>query len=167
MAAWRPPHLPTTCACRKPPTIDHSFNCSFGGFPTIRYNKLKDVTANLLSKVSSNIQPLLVKFWLTTHLMLTIKQVWISLLKDFSPQTSFHLSFFNPLAKSYVISSCYRKHENEKMSEGCVMLSMKLLFHLFSSLPVTRDLLPQLFTRLASLVSEKLYNYTIGWLCCS
>jgi len=53
---WRPPHLPTTCACGKPFSIDHSLNCSFGGFPTIQHNELRDVTANLLSQVCSNVQ---------------------------------------------------------------------------------------------------------------
>jgi len=53
---WRPPYLPTTCAYGKPFSIDHSLNCSFGGFPTIRHNELRDVTANLLSQVCSNVQ---------------------------------------------------------------------------------------------------------------
>ena len=42
--------------CGKPFTIEHSLSCSFGGFPTIRHNKLHDVTANLLSQVCSNVQ---------------------------------------------------------------------------------------------------------------
>ena len=42
--------------CGKPFTIEHSLSCSFGGFPTIRHNKLCDVTANLLSQVCSIVQ---------------------------------------------------------------------------------------------------------------
>ena len=53
---WRPSNLPTTCDCGKPFSIDHSLNCSFGGFPTIRHNELRDMIANLLSEVCSNVQ---------------------------------------------------------------------------------------------------------------
>ena len=69
---WRPSNLPTTCACGKPFSIDHSLNCSFGGFPTIRHNELRDVTANLLSQVCSNVQiepHFQAKLWLTAHQM--------------------------------------------------------------------------------------------------
>ena len=40
---WRTANLPTNCICGKPFTIEHSLSCSFGGFPTIRHDKLCDV----------------------------------------------------------------------------------------------------------------------------
>ena len=32
-------------------TVDHAMNCSSGGFPTIRHNKLRDFTPTVLSEV--------------------------------------------------------------------------------------------------------------------
>ena len=124
---WRPPHLPTTCACGKPFSIDHSLNCSYGGFPTIRHNELRDVTANLLSQVCSNVQ-------IEPHLQPLSGETLAHRTSNVDNQarldisakgfwnTSHELAFFdvrvfNPLAKSHVnqsLSSCYRKHENEK-----------------------------------------------------
>jgi len=53
---WKPGNLPANCVCGKPFTIEHSLSCSFRGFSTIRHNELRDVTANLLSQVCSNVQ---------------------------------------------------------------------------------------------------------------
>jgi len=53
---WRPTNLPTNCICGKPFTVEHALSCSFGGFPSIRHNELRDVTANLLSQVCTNVQ---------------------------------------------------------------------------------------------------------------
>jgi len=86
---WRPPHLPTTCACGKPFSINHSLNCSFGGFPTILHNELRDVTANFLSQVCSNVQielhlqPLSGKTLAHRTSNVDNQQGWISLLKVF------------------------------------------------------------------------------------
>ena len=48
---WRPPHLPSHCICGKSFTVEHAMNCSRGGFPSIRHNELRDITADILSKV--------------------------------------------------------------------------------------------------------------------
>ena len=53
---WRKAHLPTNCVCGKPFTVEHALSCSYGGFPTIRHNELRNVTASLLSQVCSNVQ---------------------------------------------------------------------------------------------------------------
>ena len=37
-------------------TVEHAFSCSFGGFPTIRHNELRDITAALLSEVCHNVR---------------------------------------------------------------------------------------------------------------
>ena len=36
--------------------VDHAMVCPFGGFPTIRHNKVRDLTASLLTEVSYNVQ---------------------------------------------------------------------------------------------------------------
>ena len=37
-------------------TVEHALIGSFGGFLAIRHNELRDVTANLLSQVCTNVQ---------------------------------------------------------------------------------------------------------------
>ena len=48
---WQPPLLPTTCACVKSSTIDHTLKCPTGGFLIIRHNEIRDLTADLMSEV--------------------------------------------------------------------------------------------------------------------
>ena len=45
--------------------MEHAFSCSHGGFPSLRHNEIRDITAGLLTEVCSNaeiepsLQPLL------------------------------------------------------------------------------------------------------------
>ena len=52
---WRPPLLPSHCACSKQFTVEHALSCPQGGFPSIRHNEIRDITADLLSKVCHNV----------------------------------------------------------------------------------------------------------------
>ena len=52
---WNIPYLPTHCVCRKRFTIEHAFRCPTGGFPTLRHNLIRDITADLLTEVCHNI----------------------------------------------------------------------------------------------------------------
>ena len=52
---WRPPHLPSHCVCGKQLTVEHAMSCSRGGFPSIRHNEIRDITADLLSEVCHNV----------------------------------------------------------------------------------------------------------------
>ena len=52
---WQLIHLPGNCACGKHFTIEHAFSCSHGGFPTLRHNDVRDITANLLAEVCCNV----------------------------------------------------------------------------------------------------------------
>ena len=58
---WDPPHLPDTCVCGLPFSVDHAFNCPRGGFPSISHNELRDITASLMKEVCHNvtIEPIL------------------------------------------------------------------------------------------------------------
>ena len=47
-----PPRLPSSCSCGKQFTVCHALSCPLGGFPSIRHNELRDVTARLLKRVS-------------------------------------------------------------------------------------------------------------------
>ena len=50
-----PQHLPASCPCGKPFSVEHALSCPKGGFPTLRHNEIRDLTANLLSEVCHNV----------------------------------------------------------------------------------------------------------------
>ena len=52
---WRPSHLPSHCVCGKHFTIEHALSRSRGGFPSIRHNEIRNITADLLSGVCHSI----------------------------------------------------------------------------------------------------------------
>ena len=53
---WDPARLPQHCSCGAQFYIEHSFSCPKGGFPTIRHNEIRDLTANLLTEVCHEVQ---------------------------------------------------------------------------------------------------------------
>ncbi len=44
---WPPSHLPSHCVCGKQFAVEHVLSCSRGGFPSIRHNEIRDITADL------------------------------------------------------------------------------------------------------------------------
>ena len=52
---WTLSNTPRLCNCGKAFTIDHAMVCHMGGFPTIRHNEIRDLTASLLTEVCSNV----------------------------------------------------------------------------------------------------------------
>ena len=52
---WQPNLLPSTCVCGKTFSIEHSLNCPYGGYPSIRHNELRDITATLLTEVCHSV----------------------------------------------------------------------------------------------------------------
>ena len=36
-------------------TVEHAFTCSTGGFPTLRHNDIRDLTADLMAEITSNV----------------------------------------------------------------------------------------------------------------
>ena len=48
---WHPSLLPSHCVCSQRFTVEHSLSCSRGGFPSIRHNEIRDLTAELMSEV--------------------------------------------------------------------------------------------------------------------
>ena len=53
---WVPSRSPTSCACGANFTVEHALSCPRGGFPSIRHNEIRDITANLLSEVCNDVQ---------------------------------------------------------------------------------------------------------------
>ena len=52
---WPLPNVPSPCECGQPFSIDHSMICRKGGFPTLRHNEVRDITADLLKEVCHNV----------------------------------------------------------------------------------------------------------------
>ena len=42
------PDVPSKYACDKSFNVDHAMICPKGGFPTLRHNEIRDITADLL-----------------------------------------------------------------------------------------------------------------------
>ena len=52
---WQPPYMPSNCVCGKQQTVEHALSCSHGGFPALRHNDIRDITAKCLSEVCHNV----------------------------------------------------------------------------------------------------------------
>ena len=50
MGSYRPSH----CVCGKTFTVEYVFSCSCGGFPTLRHNDIRDISASMLAEVCYN-----------------------------------------------------------------------------------------------------------------
>ena len=50
-----PSHLPSSCACGASFSTEHALSCPKGGFPSLCHNEIRDLTANLLTEVCSNV----------------------------------------------------------------------------------------------------------------
>ena len=51
---WELKNTPQTCSCGAAFTIDHTMICHTRGFPTIRHDEIRDITATLLTEVCHN-----------------------------------------------------------------------------------------------------------------
>ena len=52
---WPPDRMPTNCVCAASFTVEHSLSCPRGGFPSICHNKIRDLTASLLTEVCHDV----------------------------------------------------------------------------------------------------------------
>ena len=53
---WIPSRTPSSCECRASFTVEHVLSFPRGGFPSIRHNEIRDITANLLTEVCHDVQ---------------------------------------------------------------------------------------------------------------
>ena len=121
---WLPTNLPPRCVCNKPFSVDHALCCPTGGFPSIRHNDLRDLTAEALTEVCNdvciepNLQPLSGESF---HYSSANKEDGARLdvratgfWGDRYQQAYFDVRVFNPNASSYrhlQPSSAYARHE--------------------------------------------------------
>ena len=123
---WPLPSTPTKCNCGSAFSANHAMICPKGGFPTIRHNELRDLTASLLTKVCHNVateprlQPLSGESLshrsaITTdnaRLDIRARGFWSA-----AQDAYFDVRVFHPNApsnSSRTIKAAYKKHEDEK-----------------------------------------------------
>ena len=53
---WPPSHTPMFCECGATFTVEHVLSCPREGFPIVRHNEIRDVTANLLTEVCHDVR---------------------------------------------------------------------------------------------------------------
>jgi hypothetical protein len=124
---WQPVRLPSHCSCGESFSVSHALGCSKGALPSIRHNKIRDLTAKLMTEVCPNVatEPVLqtlngesfVHRTANTQddarLDIKAQDFW-----DHSKRSAFFdVRVFNSHAPSNRKSStaaCYRKHELEK-----------------------------------------------------
>ena len=123
---WQLGNLPSSCACGAPFDIDHAMICSLGGFPIIRHNELRDITAELLSEVCADVttEPPLQPITGETFLHRTARtdddarpDIWARGFWNKAQEAFFDIRVFYPNAPSYHsrgITSISRSQEMEK-----------------------------------------------------
>ena len=124
---WDPPNTPSHCICGKSFTVEHALSCPFGGFPTLRHNEIRNLTANLLSEVCHNVTIELTLQPVTRETFKLASAITdIGARSDIAAdgfwgghfeKTFFDIRVLNPLAPSNTTptpSACYRRHEKEK-----------------------------------------------------
>ena len=123
---WLPLHCPVHCACGSSFSVQHALFCPKGGFPTLRHNEVRDLTAKVMTKVyrgvcvEPHLQPVTGVVLAGASSISTdgarLAMAANEVLGGRHEQAFFDIRVFNPLAKSnnQPISSCYRKHENGK-----------------------------------------------------
>ena len=126
MAGSQLDFLHASCVCGKSLTVDHCLSCSHGGYTIMRHNELRDITADLLQEVCSDVQvepPL--QPLSGEHLSLRTANREDGARLDVAAtnfwshnrqRTFFDVRVFNPLAQSnnQPLPTCYRKQEQEK-----------------------------------------------------
>ena len=182
----KPPHLPAQCICGKRFTVDHALSCSRGGFPSIRHNEIRDLTANLLTEVCHNVgtEPSLQNMTeeqLTyrtanredgAQLDVVAENFWG---RD-RQRTFFDVRVFNPFAPSHLntpLPQCYRQNEQEKrrayeqrireIEHGSFC---PLVFSTSGGMGITTTIVYKRLAELIAAKQSKPYSKTMNWIRC-
>ena len=124
---WTPDRLPSKCNCGVSFSVEHALSCPKGGFPSIRHNEIRDLTATLLTEVCNDVciepelQPVTdeeltgatANSQVGARLDIAANGVWGGTFE----RTYFDVRVFNPHAPSNRhtnLQSVYRKHEQVK-----------------------------------------------------
>ena len=183
---WTPDRLPLKCACGASFSVKHALTCAKGGFPSIRHNEVRDLTATLLTEMCNDmciepeLQPVTdeeltgstANSWAEAHLDIAANRVWGSTFE----RTYFSVRIFNPHAPSNRhtnLQSVYRKHEQIKKRADEQWIR-EVEHATFSPLVIsaTGGLAREantFYKRLTSMLASKwdhTYSSILRWLCC-
>ena len=123
---WSLGGVPTHCACGAQFSVEHELSCPKGGFTILRHNEVRDLTANILSKVCHNVcmEPSLQTLTgeqLAGASAITDNAARLDIAADGfwgdrHERAFFDVPIFNSLACSnnQPIQACYRNLENQK-----------------------------------------------------
>ena len=183
---WTPSEMPSTCACGSKFSVEHALSCAKGGFPSIRHNEIRNMTATLLTEVCHDVciepglQPVPSEA-LTgatanhqdgARLDIAASGFWGGTYE----RTLLDVRVFNPHAPSNrqpSIASCYRRHEQTKKrayEQRCREVEHASFTPLVMS--ATGGLAKEatiFYKRLASMLASKWdhsYSSTLCWLRC-
>ena len=183
---WLSSNTPTSCACGASFTVEHALSCPKGGFPIIRHNEVRDLTANLMSEVCHDVriepdlQPITGEAFSRTstvvedgaRLDISASGFWGGRFE----RAFFDVRVFNPHARSnrqHSLPAMYRKHESikrrtyeERVREVEHGSFTPLVMSLTGGLSRAANVC---FKRLASMLASKFdqpYSCTINWLRC-
>ena len=183
---WCPKDMPTRCECGKPFSIDHSLNCLKGGFPTLRHNKVRDLTASLLSevchdvRVEPHLQPLTgetirhrtANTDAEARSDISACGFWSSWFE----KVFMDVRIFNLNAKSYrnqTPAACFRQHKQEKrhqynqhMREVEHASYSPLVFSTSGGMGKSTSIVYKRLAHLLSLKRNEFYSNVIRWLWC-
>ena len=183
---WTPSQIPSHCVCGQSFTVQHALSCPRGGFPSIRHNELRDLTASLLKETchgvttEPSLQPITSETFRAAsantrdgaRLDIVANGFWGGVYE----RAFFDVRVFNPFAPSNrhsSLASTYRHHETvkkrhyeQRIREVEHSSFTPLIFSLTGGLgPAAKAF----YKRLASQLSDKWkqpYCSTIGWLRC-
>ena len=184
---WAPTKTPTHCACGATFAVDHLLSCPREGFPSLRHNEVRDLTARLLTEVCNDVQ-----------VEPELQEITTEVLPERSANTNngarldiaasgfwggrreramVDVRVFNPFTPSNsnsTLESCYTKHEREKIhAYGHRVREVEHGTFVPLVMSATGGLAKQVtnfYKRLASLLADKwtqLYSTTLYWLRCS
>ena len=165
--------------------MEHALSCSYGGFPTIRHNEVRNITAHLMSDVCHNvgieptIQPITDER-LSQHCQHrrwgTCQHQSTGVLGKWKTACIFWCRVFNPLVHTYrslPLSTCYRLHEQGKkwaydvqvkeVEYGCFS---PLIFSVSGGMgPIDKVVYKKLALMIATIHNQP-YSQTVNWLHC-
>jgi hypothetical protein len=166
--------------------VEHALSCSYGGFPSIRHNELRDITAELMSEVCHNVgaepslQPITNEHLIHrtankedgARLDVAADSFW----GNDRQRAFFDIRVFNPLAPSYQntpLAQCYRRNEQEK--KRAYDQRVREIEHgsfsplVFSATGGMGTVATVVYKRLAAMIAEKhtkSYSTTMQWIRC-
>ena len=183
---WPFQNSPSHCSCSHPFSVEHALSCKTGGFPAVRHNEVRDVTASLLTEVCHGVstEPHLQSLSgesmshrsAITEVGARLDVAMYGFWGGRFEKAFLDVRVFNPSAQSNrhgSLASVYRRHELEKKRqyEQRIRDVEQATFTplVMSTTGGMGKAATTFYKRLASMLSEKRdvsYGKTINWIRC-